>query len=237
MFEQTVSIAPRFNGPPESGNGGYVCGLVGQHVSLAGSLPHAEEVTLRKPPPLGKPLRLEVRKGEARLLAGEELIAEGGPTLLEIEVPAPPTFFEAGLASKRYRGLTNHFFPSCFVCGTARSADDGLCIFAGPVEGGMVAAPWVPDRSLSGSDGTVAEEFCWAAIDCPGYWAMATENLQCVLGRMACGVTGTVRPGEQCVVIGWPLGHEGRKYHAGTALFDEDGRCVARARQTWIRLG
>ena len=40
--------------------------------------------------------------------------------------------------------------------------------------------------------------------------------------------------GERCVVVGWPLGEEGRKLYAGTALYGEDGRPLARARATWI---
>ncbi|MCC6145402.1 MAG: hypothetical protein IT368_16470 [Candidatus Hydrogenedentes bacterium] len=236
MFEETITIAPRFNGPPDSGNGGYVCGLVGQQVSLAGPLPHAAEVTLRMPPPLGKPLRLEVRREGVRLLSGEHLIADGKPALLEMEVPESPDFFEATEAAKRYRGFAEHFFPDCFVCGPNRDTGDGLRIFAGPVGEGLVAAPWVPDDSLTSFGATVAEEFCWAAIDCPGHFAATEEHLPVVLGRMTCAVTGTVRSGERCVVIGWPLGRDGRKFFAGTALFNEDGRCIARSRQVWVQL-
>ena len=36
-------IAPRFCGPPGSGNGGYVCGLI------AGRLDGQGEITLRRP--------------------------------------------------------------------------------------------------------------------------------------------------------------------------------------------
>jgi hypothetical protein len=40
--------------------------------------------------------------------------------------------------------------------------------------------------------------------------------------------------GERCVVVGWPLGDEGRKAFAGTALFGEGGRLLGVARATWI---
>jgi hypothetical protein len=40
--------------------------------------------------------------------------------------------------------------------------------------------------------------------------------------------------GERCVVVSWPLGEDGRKLFAGTALFAEDGELLALARQTWI---
>jgi len=35
-------------------------------------------------------------------------------------------------------------------------------------------------------------------------------------------------------VLGWPLGEDGRKLYAGTALYTADGELLARARQTWI---
>ena len=39
---------------------------------------------------------------------------------------------------------------------------------------------------------------------------------------------------ERCVVLAWPLGEDGRKLYAATALYGEDGRPLARARATWI---
>jgi hypothetical protein len=40
--------------------------------------------------------------------------------------------------------------------------------------------------------------------------------------------------GEHCVVVAWPLGEDGRKLFAGTALLAEDGDVLALARQVWI---
>ena len=40
--------------------------------------------------------------------------------------------------------------------------------------------------------------------------------------------------GEPCVVVGWPVGEDGRKLYAGTALFGERGDLLAVARQVWI---
>jgi hypothetical protein len=42
------------------------------------------------------------------------------------------------------------------------------------------------------------------------------------------------RPGERCAVAAWPLGEDGRKLYAGTALFAADGDLLALARQVWI---
>jgi hypothetical protein len=45
-----------------------------------------------------------------------------------------------------------------------------------------------------------------------------------------------VREGERCVVLGWPVGADGRKLHAGTALYGEDSRLSAVGRAIWIVL-
>jgi hypothetical protein len=57
-----------------------------------------------------------------------------------------------------------------------------------------------------------------------------------VLGRLAAKVEHLPHAGESCVVMAWPLGDEGRKLYAGTALFGEDGRVLGSARATWIAL-
>jgi hypothetical protein len=38
------------------------------------------------------------------------------------------------------------------------------------------------------------------------------------------------------VVSGWPLGRDGRKHFAGTAVHDDAGRCLARAHAVWVQI-
>jgi hypothetical protein len=235
VSDERVTIDRRFNGPPDSGNGGYVCGL------LAGRIDGAAEVTLRRPPPLDTPLRIErLESGAVALRDVETLIAEGAPASVEIEVPQPLTYAEAQAASNSYPGHEKHIFDQCFVCGPRRGPGDGLRIFPGWVAGRkLVAAPWTPDPSLAGEGGAVRPEFVWASLDCPGAWAMFDEKgfeRAVVLGRLAARLLAPVRPGEPCVVVGWPLGEDGRKLYAGTALFGEDGDLRAFARATWVRI-
>jgi hypothetical protein len=63
------------------------------------------EVTLRRPPPLGRPLRLEKRGDEAVLLAGAELVAEGRRAELELETPDPVSYETAADAVAGYTGF------------------------------------------------------------------------------------------------------------------------------------
>ncbi len=63
-----IIIAKRFNGPPASGQGGYVAGL------LAARLGGPAEVTLRRPPPLDVAMAVEAADG-GLVLNGEAQIA------------------------------------------------------------------------------------------------------------------------------------------------------------------
>jgi len=155
-------------------------------------------------------------------------------------VSAPPalSFERASELSKHYVGHTRHHFPGCFVCGPARAVGDGLRIFPGhehPDE--PMAAPWEPDVSLADGAGRIPTEVAWAALDCIGYFAAGAPDYPvALLGRMTAEVIADVAVAERCVLLGWPLGREGRKLYAGTALYDAAGRLRGRARQTWILL-
>lgn len=111
----SLVIAPRFCGPPDSGNGGYVCGLI------AGYLDGPAEVTLRRPPPLETPLAVERDDhGSARVLDGQTLIAEatrspGGPVP---QLPDPVSVQQASSGGARSQLRIHpelHPFPTCFV--------------------------------------------------------------------------------------------------------------------------
>jgi hypothetical protein len=214
-------IDPRFNGPVGSANGGYTCGLV------ADFLDGIAEVTLRRPPPLGRRLGVERDDRAVVVRDGDSVVAEAVEATFELAIPDPPTTEEATGASLRYPGFDEHAFPTCFVCGPDREAGDGLRIFAGPLRDGLVAAPWTPTE--------VDRHVVWAALDCPGAIAVGfPDRGETLLGRFSAIVDELPEVGEPCVVVGWPLGEEGRKLYAGTALYGEGGRALARARATWI---
>ena len=234
-----ITIHRRFNGPPKSGHGGYVCGIIADLIGPCA------EVTLRSPPPLDLPLRIErIGSGEVRLSDAETIIAEGRKAELRLDIPDPPTLEESKSAAKRYPGFEKHPFPTCFGCGHERTEGDGLSIFSGPVnESGVMAAPWLPDVSLVGETGRVKTEFLWAALDCPAGWAVA--NLQntldpntpyILLGRFIADVKEGLRPGQNCVTIGWPIGKEGRKLFSGSAIFLDSGELLAAGKATWIAI-
>jgi hypothetical protein len=226
----TLTIATRFRGPPESANGGYFAG------SLAVLAARTVTVRLLKPPRLDTEFAVdELADGTWRVLDGGDAIAEARPAALDLEVKSVPDYLEAVEASRHYAGFRYHRFPSCFVCGTHRVRGDGLRIFAGPIaERGVVAAPWVPDTALDAGDGKVRAEFMSAALDCPGYYAVAPDDRMMLLAEFTAHADRRVRIGESCTVIGWQIAASGRKHEAGTALFDGKGDLVGRARALWI---
>lgn len=228
--DETIVIDRRFNGPANSGNGGYVAGV------LAARIEGPAEVTLRLPPPLETPMQLVQDGDTLKLMDGGKLVAEGVPTAFDLNVPPAPSRETAEAAVANYSGFEKHTYPTCFVCGPERTAGDGLRIFAGRFNGpGTVAAPWTPGAELA-VDGRIPTEIHWAALDCPGAFAVMERETPVVLGRMAAEIRRPVEPGARCVVMAWAMGVDGRKHFAGTALFNESGELAARALQTWIEV-
>ena len=226
-----ITIATRFEGPPGGGNGGYVGGILAEQVG------GVAEVSLRAPVPIETPLHVVGQGGGTWALKHDgQVVAEGRPGQVDLTPPTPPALGQARAAGARVD--FEHPFPGCFVCGPDRAEGDGLRILTGPLEsGGAHATTWTPDASLAGEGGTVDPRFLWAALDCPGgIAAMATSNAPMVLGRMTTRIDGAVLPGDECIVIGWEAGHEGRKHFTGTALFDRGGAPIGCSSQIWIEV-
>ncbi|HEX3291819.1 MAG TPA: hypothetical protein VHR46_10535 [Gaiella sp.] len=222
MTAGIVTIDRRYRGPLDSANGGYAAGILG---SLLGA---SAEVTLRLPPPLERPLAVR-RDGQRVLLEDDgRLVAEAAPGDPGVEPPVPPGHDEAAAAAVGVGAWGPPAFAECFVCGV-REDDSGLGIHAGPVPGrdGLVAAAWEAHG--------VTPEVVWAAIDCAGAYAAGDPGRgEVVLGRMTTRIERLPEEDEPCVVVGWPLGEDGRKLFAGTALFGRTGDLLAVARQVWI---
>ena len=225
-----VIIERRFRGPPQSGNGGYSCGVVAEGVDGVAT------VTLRMPPPLDRPLTLNGDGEQSRLTDGERLVGEATKATLDLVAPEAPTLEAAIHASRDYAGFQSHPFPGCYVCGPEREPGDGLRLFPGPVGDTLtVASPWTPDESLRRPDGLVERRHVWAALDCPSYFGLFSRPMA-LLGRLTAAIDRLPEVGEPLVAIGWPIDTDGRKSFAGSALASLDGVILARAAATWIEI-
>lgn len=213
-------IESRYNGPPGSANGGWSAGVF----AAAYDPDRPVEVTLRRPPPLDTPLTLtddDVHDPDGHL------VAEVRPAD-DLPAPVPPVDpATARAASAGYPGLVDHPFPGCYVCGPDHP--DGLRIFPGRLPDGRTAAPWrTPQR--------VTAPTAWAALDCPGGWAVIAPGRPYVLGRIAVALDALPEPGEECVVTGEVGTAEGRLAVVRTSLYGSAGRLLGRARATWVAL-
>jgi hypothetical protein len=232
--EESIVIEPRFQGIPQVALGGYVGGRLARDLAEA-------EALFRRPVPVGRPLRVEARgSGETALLDGPELLAKVGPARVDIRLPDVVTREESEVAQRAYPGYVRHLFPHCFTCGPARSEEDGLRIFPGPVAGReVVACLWTPRRTLATDGAEVAREYIWSALDCPSIWALvepepSDSSERVVSGRLAVRQTAPVVPGEPHLVMAWPMDREGRARVGGATILSPDGEICAVARHTLV---
>ncbi len=224
----SVRIAARYCGPPQSGNGGYTCGLLAEASGVHGAV----EVTLKAPPPLDRALQLRSAGGVTSLWDGEQLIAEARAADLPPCSIEAPSLASAQAAVSHYDGREQHLYPGCFTCGPQRTPGDGLCLYTGAVADGVVAAPWRPS-----ADDAASLPVLWAAIDCAGYWACAGATQEpMLLGRMTAVFERCPQPDQPLIVVGRACGRDGRKVSAQTALYTADGHCLGHSLQTWISL-
>jgi hypothetical protein len=232
----TLIIDPRYKGPNTSGNGGWVAGSLARLLGT-GSV----SVSLRAPAPLAVPLSVRWRDdGTVTLENGGSLIAEAGSAPLELDVPEAPNPEEAAAAGVLAQKMTVHLganvpYAHCFGCGLARS--DGLRIVPGPVgDGGIVATSWTPSLP-AGNDDRLSVETTWTALDCSAGLAWMPRlpaGTAIVTARITAVIDQPLQAGHRYTVIGWPISQEGRKLHAGTAIFDATGKIRARSRQLWL---
>ncbi len=241
---QTFRIASRFNGPHDSANGGYSAGVAGRLLHNA----EAVEVTLRAAIPLEQTLRAHPTD------TGLDIMTDDAATRIQImslravhlEMPdtISPGLEAANVAAATFRTIDDHVLPHCFVCGPARAKGDGLRIFTdwlkdpagieNPNPFPVVAAPWYPTPDLADASGLVAPEFLWAALDCPGAFAIDVEPI--LLGRIATRILTRPSTDAPIVVVAWAKGRDRRKHFAGSALFNEAGDLLAFSEQTWIQI-
>lgn len=231
-----LEIAQRFCGPPKSANGGYACGR------LAAFIEGPAEVTLRRPPPLDKAMRVVAEGDGVALYDGDTLIASARAATADVAIPSTPSFAAAHAAELRTIPPDKHNLPTCFVCGPHRAYGDGLRIHVGPLDpddadwSGLLAATWIPQPDLADAAKRVRPEFVWAALDCPtGYAAgFSAGNVFLLLGRQAVSIQRPPMAGEECVIVAWQGSREGRKHFADAVLFGTDGKALAICKATWI---
>jgi hypothetical protein len=232
LVADSLAIPARFNGPPDSGHGGYSAGLAASLVE------GPAEVSLRAPPPLETPLAVDRRDdGSFALRDGDRVVLEARPAAVDLELPEPVSVADAEAAEEGSPFLDEtHPFPTCFACGPKRAEGDGLRLFAGRVAGrDLFAAAWTPASEFASDGSEVDPIFVWTALDCPSS-APAMGGRTIVLASLAADLRAPVKVGEPHVIGSWEIERDGRKCFSGVALWDEAGSACAVGRALWIEL-
>ena len=230
-----LAIPRRFNGPPNSANGGWFSGRVAQlvHEATRSAAEAAVTVRLHAPPPLEVTLALEGDGTSYRMSHGGTLLATAE---LAADLPAPPggpvTFAEAAAVATAYEGLVEHPFPTCFSCGTERTDAMSLRPARLPGPGGAARADGAYAAAWTAAE--VSVPVLWAALDCPGGWCAGIAGRPMVLGTMTAQLHRHPEPGEPWVVMAWPRGGGGRRFDSTTGLVGVGGDLLGRADAIWI---
>lgn len=231
MFE--TIIKSEFRGPPDCGNGGYVGGTLAAELDC-----HCASVKLKRPTPLDKLLQVaKTPDGAVKLLDGNIVIAQAEPAEIDVFLPDIPDWQACEKASETGGAGQASPFAYCFACG--RLHPNGLQVLTGPVElRKIVAAAWIPKSGFGDVDGYLPDRFVWAALDCPGGFALAhtVSTEQFVTGSISVKINAPIRVGEQYRVLGWHEGVDGRWQIAATALVDETGKPLAVCRSRWLKV-
>jgi hypothetical protein len=237
---EILIIDARYNGPVGRGNGGYVAGV------MAAFLSGDAEVRIMRGFPVATPLAIRRHPdGEVSCHLDDQELGRARPLELVLQIPPPPTLSAARAAAERFRFLHGSDVRGCYVCSPRRAPGEGLRLFCGPLPDAagdtIVAGVWEPGPELLDASGQVAPEQVWAALDCPGGYAIAAlapdVGVQ-LLGTCAASLKQPLRAGASYIVSSWQLAPpQGRKRFMGVAIHGVTGELMACARQTLIDAG
>ena len=254
----TIVIPTWANGPDGSGNGGWSAGL------LAPFVPDGDggvAVSLRVPPPIGRPLEVSADdSGTGCLLVDPEgsepvLVAHAEPANVSLDVPGSVrsiSIAAAEVASAGFPFRDEHPFPRCISCGVARDADQpSLHLHCGPVADVSVrdasgtpvpvfADTWLPTSDIADADDPAVASVaaCWSALDCPSAAPMADPHAEhpSVLARIAVRLDRPARIDEPHVLAAWAVSRDGRKQFSRSVLLDAAGSVLGAADALWIEV-
>lgn len=251
----TITIPTWANGPDDSGNGGWSAGLFAAQLGEA-AVAEGIEVSLRVPPPLGRPLRVARTERGLDLFddnASDEpvLVATAEPA--DVSLDAPNSLLDidsetAATASSGFPFRERHPFPRCICCGIARAPEErALNLHCGPFpgivsdEGSQVFVDrwWTtPDFADEADPDVASVAATWSALDCPSAAPIADPDAPnpIVLARISVRVARRPAIDEPHVLAAWHVRSDGRKHFTRSVMQDEAGRTLAAADALWIEV-
>ena len=238
-----MTISRRYCGPATSGNGGWTAGSLAEAVRSATGVGGPISVRLTAPPPLDRPLDIELGSADEADDGAPPPLAVLSDRGAEVATASlspgwshdPVPFVEPDRAAATASSYVTeqHPFPHCFVCGPARSPGDGMRLTPGPLGEDASACLWRPADT---HDGAVTEPAVWAALDCPGGWASDILGRPMVLGTMTAQVLQPVGSHGRHVVTGRVDAVRGRVTRTSSTLWSARGELLARAEAAWVEV-
>lgn len=229
-FSGELRIGAAFNGPPHSGNGGYAAGLLSR---MAGA---PRIMRINAPIPLETSMDVRAN-GETLDVTHKGIrILSARPGTVTLTPPSPPSLAEAEAAAANPTSFGAGGPSTCLVCGRNRKPGEGLHIHCGRLPGGGAASVWRPHAAFCDTAGHVRTEYVWAALDCPGGFALPLTQTTYLLGEMTALQHHPIPASAPVIVHAWHEWSDGRKHFAGTALYTTGGTLLAQADTLWIEL-
>lgn len=218
-----VSIAGRFRGPANSGQGGYSAGIAASFID------GPAHVRLRRPPPLDRQLSVESGPDGVSILDGGDVVLVARSSMLKATQPPDEAQLSAVFERGHQQAPEWHMAPTCFVCGTP----DSLGMHPTRMDQfPLWATVWTPERRV-GED-SLAPEIVWAVLDCPAGWATSDSkrpkrSFFPALAEMTVEIVHPVPMGSPVAVLGWMTTDGERRIDCESAVIDESGTVLARA--------
>lgn len=240
---ESVEINEKYCGPPMSGNGGYVAGITANQIEN-----EAAVIKIRAPAPLNEALYYSRDPNQS----GIKLLSKGANKVIAeaqedsgfyMDVPElnSSSIEDIQNPKEEYLGFQKHPFPTCFVCGPNRRHEDGMRIFPAKISDQvgfthLHGAMWKPWKDLRGPDGKVRNEIVWAALDCPGGFAVSyVDPTLIVLAKLRGRLLESIVSEDSYAIQAWEIGRNRRQRIAGTAIYRiSDHKCVAYSEALWM---
>ncbi|TGM34002.1 hypothetical protein EHQ92_17870 [Leptospira biflexa] len=240
---ESTEINEKYCGPPMSGNGGYIAGIIANQIQN-----NAAVVKIKAPAPLNQTLFFsnDFESSRIKLIIKESniLIAEGQEDKdFYLDVPEfnAKSIEEIRNPIQAYLGFKKHPFSTCFVCGTERKAKDGMRIFPAKISdqskfNHLHGSFWNPWKELGDSRGKIFNEIVWAALDCPGGFAVSfLDPRMIVLVKLRARLMNSVFADTTYAIQAWEISRNRRQRIAGTAIYQlGDFKCVAYSEAIWM---
>jgi hypothetical protein len=206
-----------------------VCGFPGHMLGayLAGLVAEGDAscVTLHKPVAGGAVLHVDKTTAQTTIRWDFEVVAtvdDWDPA----DIAVPPFVAPVDVDGPVVADVEQHPVPGCYVCGPSGA---GLRLdFRVPDGMKVVCARWRPD-------GQVTNALAWAVLDCPGFWALTHDvptGTHVVSRSLRGAVHRPIERGREYVIVGAPLGQQGRSVQVTAAVFEATGELCAVVDQT-----